>query len=155
MSRTLVPWGLATPRLFDDLRSEMNDVMERFFAPTMAGADLGTMRGFVPRFNLAESDKEYDISVDLPGMKPEDFNVEIRDGNLWISGERKCEWKEEDQGKNYRRIGCQYGRFEEVVPLEVPVKADQVQANYKDGVLHLTVPKDESVQPKKIEVKSA
>jgi HSP20 family protein len=135
--------------LFDDLRREMNDLMGRFFTPEGDGREL---QWLAARSNLVESDKDYEITIDLPGMKTEDFEVEIRDGNLWITGQRKLETLPE--GKTYRRVSCSYGRFEEVIPLNVAVKADKVAATYKDGVLHIHVPKDETAQPKRIEVKS-
>jgi len=125
-------------------------LMERFFVPVPNGP---RDRWFTARSNLVESDKEYEVSVDLPGMKPEDFNVELRQGDLWITGQRKCETLTE--GKNYRRIGCTYGSFQEIIPLEAPVKADKIDAEYKDGVLRVTVPKDESAQSHRIEVKSS
>jgi HSP20 family protein len=136
--------------MFDELRQEMNSLMEQFFAPEADGRE---QRWFALRTNLVESDKEFEVTIDLPGMKAEDFNIEIREGNLWITGERKCESLSE--GKVFRRVGRSYGRFEEVIPLDSPVKEDQVRAEYKDGVLHLVVPKAESAKPRKIEVKSA
>jgi HSP20 family protein len=85
-------------------------------------------------------------------MKPEDFGIQVCEGDLRVIGERKPE--PEQEGKTYRRVGCQYGRFEVMVPLDLPVKAGQVHAEYKDGILRITVPKDDSVQPKRIEVKA-
>ena len=149
MARMLVPLG--STRLFDDLRHEMNDLMERFFTPEPAeGHEL---RWFAPRSNIIEDDKQFEVCLDLPGMKAEDFNVEIRDNTLLISGERKCECPPE--GKLVRRMACVYGRFEEAIPLGLAVKSDKVQAEYKDGVLRVTVPKEESAQPRKIQIKKA
>ena len=149
MVRAIVPWSGSSSRLFDDLRQEMNDVMERFFAPETDGGDRGW---FAPCADVIESDKDYEIRVDLPGMKPNDFGVEVREGSLRISGERKCETP--PKGRSYRRVGCRYGHFEEVIALDVPVHADKVQAEYKDGVLRVTIPKEESAQPRRIAVKS-
>jgi HSP20 family protein len=134
-------------RLFEGFRREMDRLWEDFF-----GGDAGRHDWFAPRTNIAETDKEYEITLDLPGMKPEDFTVEVKDGNLWITGERKEETREE--GKTYHSIECQYGQFRRVIPLGEAVNSDKIEAQYKDGVLRLTVPKAESAQPKRIEVKA-
>jgi HSP20 family protein len=150
MPRALMPWGgTRIPQMFEEFREEMDELMGRLFTPEGDGRHLGR---FLPQHNLAETDKEYVVTLDLPGVKPEDLDVQIREGDLRIIGERKAELAEE--GKTYRHVGCRYGRFEKVIPLELPVKPEQVHAEYKDGVLQITVPKDESVQPKRIEVKA-
>jgi HSP20 family protein len=142
-----VPRMFDDPRLFEGFRREVDRLWEDFF-----GGDGGQPDWFAPRTNIAESDKAYEISLDLPGMKPEDFTVEVKDGNLWITGERKQQMHEE--GKTYHCVECQYGQFRRVIPLGESVKADKIQAEYKDGVLRLSVPKAESAQPKRIEVKA-
>jgi len=149
MARTLVPWTGNPVRMFESLRREINDLMDEFFG-TQDGNELTPW--FAPRINLAETDQAYEISVDLPGMKPEEFAVELKDGQLWISGERRHE--HEEKGKTYHRVERQYGRFQRAVSLPTAVKADQIQAEYKDGVLRITVPKDESAQAKRIAVKT-
>ncbi len=123
--------------------------MDEFFG-THDGNELKPW--FAPRINLAETDQAYEISVDLPGMRPEDFSVELKDGQLWITGERKHE--HEESGKTYHRVELQYGRFQRAVGLPTAVKADEVQAEYKDGVLRISVPKDESAKARRITVKA-
>ncbi len=149
MSRMMVPFGFSTPRLFDSLRKEMDDVMTRFFGPE-DGGELTPW--FVPRTNLAETDAQFEVSLDLPGMKPEDFSVELKEGHLWVTGERIQE--REEKGKTYHRVERQYGRFQRAIPIPANVQADKVEAQYKDGVLRITVPKDEAAQPKRIAVKA-
>jgi HSP20 family protein len=128
----------------------MNQLVDQFLSPEVVERNP---QWFAPRSNVLESDKEYEITVDLPGMKADDIQVEIREGHLWIGGERKFEKAAE--GKTYRRVGSYYGRFEETIPLEIPVNADKVHAEFKDGVLKLVVPKEEAAQPKRIEIKAA
>jgi HSP20 family protein len=127
----------------------MNELMDQFF-----GSDSGTELGlwFAPRVNVAETDTAFEVSVDLPGMKPEDFSVELKEGHLWITGERRQET--EEKGKTYHRVERQYGRFQRVIPLPAAVNPDKIEAEYKDGVLRITLPKDESAQPKRIPVKT-
>lgn len=147
-SRSMTSWDLPAPRWFENFRHEMDHLFEQFFGPE-TGNELVL---FAPRTNVAETEKEYEISVDLPGLKPDEFNVELKEGSLWITGERKRE--HEEQGKTYHRVERAYGQFRRVIPLEMPVDAEKVQAEYKDGVLRITVAKDEAAQPKRIPVKS-
>jgi HSP20 family protein len=159
MARTLAPRGIHSPRwlespmglgstyVLDRFRREMDRMMEDFFG----GGDGGERHEwYLPRANITESDKDYVITLDLPGVKSEDVSVEFKDGELWITGERKLE--SEHEGKTFLCSDCQYGAFRRIISLNEAVKADKIHAEYKDGVLRLTVPKDESVQPKRIKV---
>jgi HSP20 family protein len=155
MPRHMVPWersgsllDLPTPRVFDNLRQEMNQLFSEFFG----GEDGGERMALVPRLNVAETDTAYEISLDVPGMKAEEFAIELKDGRLWITGERKQE--EEQQGKTYHRIERAYGEFRRVVPLEENVEESKILAEYKDGVLKIALPKTEKARPKKIPVKA-
>jgi len=127
----------------------MNELMDQFF-----GSDGGTEFAlwFAPRVNLAETDQAFEVTVDLPGMKPEEFSVELKEGQLWITGERRQE--SEEKGKTYHRVERQYGRFQRVIPLPAAVNPEKIEAEYKDGVLHITLPKDETAQPKRIPIKT-
>jgi len=149
MTRTMIPWDVETPRLFDDFRREMNQLVSNFF-----GREDGGREGawFTPRTNIAETDKSYELTLDLPGMKPDEFDIELKEGQLWVTGERKQE--KEEKGKTFHRIERQHGQFRRIIPLDLPVDADKVEAEYKDGVLHVTVPKSETAKPKRIEVKA-
>ena len=147
MSRALLPWSNWTPGLFDDFGKEVNRLMDRFY-----DGENGESRFFAPRVNIAETDKAYEVTVDLPGMKSEEFNIEFKDGQLWITGERKHE--EEEKGKTYHRIERRYGQFLRVIALGADVDVDNVDANYRDGVLMLHVPKIPAAQPRRINVKS-
>jgi len=76
----------------------------------------------------------------------------LKEGQLWITGERRQE--SEEKGKTYHRVERQYGRFQRVIPLPAAVNPEKIDAEYKDGVLHITLPKDETAQPKRIPVKT-
>ena len=147
MTRTLLPWNHWTPVLFEDLGKEMNRLFNHL------GDENGESRAFAPRINIAETDKAYEVTLDLPGMKAEDFNIEFKDGQLWISGERKHE--DEEKGKTFHRVERYYGQFRRVITLGTDVDSDKVEATYRDGVLSLQVPKVEAVQPRRINVKSS
>ncbi|MBP85153.1 MAG: heat-shock protein [Planctomycetaceae bacterium] len=140
MTTTLSNCG-PSGNLFDDLRR----VAEGLFGDTASGAI------FAPRVNIAETESGYEVIGDLPGMKPEDVNVEFRDGHLWITGERKDETEEE--GKTFHRVERRFGQFRRIISLGNEVDGDKIEASYKDGVLTIHIPKVAAVQPKRIEVK--
>jgi HSP20 family protein len=107
---------------------------------------------FAPTINVVESDQGYEVSLDLPGMKADAFGIEFKDGQLWISGERKAEPAKD--GHAVHVAERRYGQFRRVVSLPVDVAADQIEASYKDGVLTVSVPKAPTALPRKIVVKS-
>jgi HSP20 family protein len=148
MTTTLVPWNTRLPSVLETFRREMDRVMNRFFSEE---GDRNLRPWLTLDANIAETDKEFEISVDLPGLKPDEFNVEFKDGCLWITGERKQE--QEQSGKTYHVVERSYGHFRRVINLGNEVDPDRIQAHYKDGVLTVIVPKAESARPKKIEVK--
>jgi HSP20 family protein len=90
------------------------------------------------------------VKVELPGMKKEDINISLHDGSLSISGERKSEGQYED-AEVYRAERF-FGRFQRSVTLPAAVAADKVKAQYKDGILTVTLPKTEEAKPKHIDV---
>jgi HSP20 family protein len=102
--------------------------------------------------NVAETEERYEVTVELPGMKPEEFQVELKNGQLWISGEKKEE--REEKGKTFHRVERRYGEFRRVIPLPTPVEEGRIEAQYKDGVLHVILPKAAEARPKHIEVKA-
>ncbi|MDY0171122.1 MAG: Hsp20/alpha crystallin family protein [Thermoguttaceae bacterium] len=148
MVTSLVPWEARPLPMFDTLRREMDRLMDNFFGE----GDGGRLESFSPRMNLAETEDHYEVTVDLPGMKPEEFDIQLQDNELWITGERKQE--AEQQGRTFHRVERYYGRFRRVIPLGAGVDSEHVQAEYKDGVLRITVAKEASAQRKRIEVKT-
>ncbi len=108
---------------------------------------------FVPAVNTRETDDAYYIEVDLPGVKKEDINIDVKDNVLTISGERKIE--EERKEDDFYRVESVYGTFERSFTLPEDVDVDKIEAEAKDGVLTVKIPKAQSVEktPKKIEIK--
>jgi HSP20 family protein len=133
--------------LLDDFRKEVDQMMSRFFH----GTDAPAAAQWTPRLNLAETDTAYEVAAELPGLKPEDVEVELRHGDLWISGRREEET--EQQGKTWHRIERHYGQFRRVVRLGDDVNPEKVEAEYKDGILKISVAKSEQARTKKIEVR--
>jgi len=149
MVRSMVPWSARFPRPLTSLRRDLSRMMEAF------GLDeewTPFMEEFTPRTNVAETEEAVEVTVELPGMKPEEFNVEVRKGELWISGEKKEET--EEKGKTYHRVERHYGEFHRVIPLPSSVEEEKIQAEYREGVLKVSIPKSEEAKPKHIEVKA-
>ena len=96
---------------------------------------------FRPNVDLFENDNEYEIQLAVPGITKDDIKIDVKEGLLTISGERKFEKKIDD--KNYRSIETQYGNFVRSFTLPDHVDAGKISAEYKDGILHVAVPKDE------------
>ena len=108
--------------------------------------------GWLPSVDIKETEKEFVMSVELPGVTPKDVSVEVKDGCLTISGEKKLE--SEEKKDRYTRIERCYGSFTRSFTLSENVDETKIGASHKDGVLTLTLPKKEGVKPRKIEIKN-
>jgi HSP20 family protein len=110
------------------------------------------MREWMPALDVAETEEEVIVKAEVPGMDVKDIDITLTDGLLTIRGERKLE--NEDKKENYHRLERQFGSFSRSLKVGAEVKAEAIEADYKDGVLTVTLPKDEEQKPKKIDVKS-
>jgi HSP20 family protein len=108
------------------------------------------LSGWSPVLDLYEDKDNLFVKMDLPGMKREEIEVSLHEGSLSISGERKSEQKHE--AAEVYRAERFFGRFQRTVTLPTPVAADKVKAEYKDGILTITLPKTEEAKPKHIDV---
>jgi HSP20 family protein len=115
------------------------------------GQELMTGGDWVPRVDIAETDKEFIIKADLPEIKKEEVSVTVDKGVLTLRGERKQEKEEKD--KKFHRIERLYGSFTRSFTLPANVDETKVDASFKDGILQLTIPKTKETKPKEIEVK--
>lgn len=129
-------------------QSEMDNLFDSFFRPMRSGG----IASWLPPINISETEADYRVDVELPGLSAEDVNVELHDGKLTISGQRQSEQTSED--RRYHRVEHVYGKFERVLKLGGPVEEDQVSAEFKNGVLSVTIPKSEQAKPRRIEVKA-
>jgi HSP20 family protein len=102
--------------------------------------------------DIFDDDEKLIVRIEAPGMRREDFNVELRGDVLSVWGEKRFE-RESAQGR-YRVVQCAYGKFQREVPLPAPVKADKTRASYRDGVLRIELPKDESARPRRVTIRS-
>lgn len=106
---------------------------------------------WAPLVDIVEDDKEYLIKVELPEVNKDDVKVTVEGDTLTISGERKAE--KEEKGRKFHRVERYYGRFERSFTIPDDADADNVKAEFKDGVLRVHLPKSEKARPKQIEVK--
>jgi len=106
---------------------------------------------WIPAFDVSENEKDYVISAELPGIDVKDLDVNLSDGILTVKGEKKQE--KEDQNENYHRVERYYGSFQRSFRIPAEIITDKIDAQYKDGILKLILPKAEVNPPKKIEVK--
>ena len=151
---SLLRWqrpGLGTWTGFGQL-TDLRDEIDRLFETPLAELSRGSqlLSGWTPAVDLYEDKDNVYVKAELPGMKKEEIEVTLHDGTLSISGERKVENKVKNS--EVYRAERFFGRFQRTVTLPVPVAVDKVKAQYKDGVLTITLPKAEEAKPKHIDV---
>jgi len=146
-SRKPAPWfGRDT---FASFRDEMNDLLSRFSSDSSSGW-LPAER--FPSLDLSETDGAIEVKLDLPGVKPEEIDIEVRGDMLYVRGEHKEE--KEEKGKTFHRVERRSGTFSRSVTLPCAVDQEKVSAECRDGVLTVKLPKSEESRTKKIKVKS-
>ena len=107
----------------------------------------------MPAVDIYETEHDLTLKAELPGVDPKDIEARVEDGTLYLKGERKFE--KESKKENYHRIERTYGSFMRSFALPTSVDADKVSAEYKDGVLTLTLPKKEEAKAKTITVQTS
>jgi HSP20 family protein len=122
----------------------------RLFNSLWESPAASSSRTWVPQMDLVETDDQYLLKADLPGMKQEDVAIEFNDGTLTISGERKHEYERKEQG--FFRLERSFGRFSRSLTLPDGIDADKIGAAFHDGVLEVRIPKPEQRKPRRIEV---
>ncbi len=132
--------------------TDLRDEIDRLFdAPlTELARTAQVFGGWTPAIDMYEDKDNLYVRVEVPGMRKEDIEVSLHDGSLSISGERKAENRQEEH--EVYRAERFYGRFQRTVSLPCDVSNDKVKAQYKDGILSVTLPKTEQAKPKHIEV---
>ena len=131
------------------LNSRINDLFDESVGRARA-VPSAAMSVWLPTVDILESKDAYLIRAELPGMKKEDFNLEVNDGTLTLSGERKPEVL--TNGVEYQRSERVNGRFSRSFYLPQTVKQDGIKATYRDGILEIHVPKVEEAKPRQIAV---
>ncbi|WP_426058625.1 Hsp20/alpha crystallin family protein [Hymenobacter sp. B1770] len=123
----------------DMMPQSFSSMLDRFFQDSVAGR--GRVSAFSPQVDAYETEQGYQIEVALPGMKREDIKVDFHQGRLTISGERH--FKNEQNDRRYHMVESSYGSFNRSFQLPDTVEPRQIEAKFEDGVLRVTVPKNE------------
>ena len=141
---------------FQDLRSAQDEMSQ--MSPMLAHA-LGlsaqqqgsaTATAWAPALDISERKDAYLVTVELPGLKPEDLDITMEDGLLTIQGERQ--FTAESSEQQFHRVERRYGAFRRSITLPAHVMAEGIQASFEDGVLQILVPKAEEAKPRRIQV---
>ncbi len=136
-------------RDLDSLQSDMNRLFDRFFEGGR-NANGGAIRRWIPPMDLVESDDHLVLRADLPGMKEDDVEIEIKDGVLTVSGERKTQL--EDKHEGYYRLERATGTFSRSLTLPDGVDAEAIKATFDNGVLEVRIPKPVQAQPRRVQI---
>ena len=136
-------------REVESLQKEMNRLLDRI-VPTDVGNGEKVGLSFIPAAEMTETPEAVQLKLEIPGMEAKDLNLEVTADSLTINGERKSEIKTEEEG--FTRTEFRYGKFHRVIPLPVQVDNTNVAAEYKDGILNLTLPKAEEEKNKVVKV---
>jgi HSP20 family protein len=144
---------------FQDLRSAQDEMaqMNPMLAHALGlhtqqqGSGRATTTAWAPALDISERKDAYLVTVELPGIKPEDLDITMEDGLLTIQGERQ--FTQESSEQQFHRVERRYGAFRRSITLPAQVQAEQIEASFEDGVLQIMVPKMEEAKPKRIQVR--
>jgi HSP20 family protein len=137
---------------FSELRNFQEDFSRIFGSalPKIFNGEEGLSGTWAPAVDIHEDENSIVLEADLPGLKPGDFSLSIENYRLTLSGARNFE--KENKGDNWRRVERSFGSFSRAFSLPSTVNVDQVNAEFKNGVLRVTLPKREEVKARQIQV---
>lgn len=144
----LVKFKTNSETLRDSMLPDFTNLFHSFFNDAFHNSDN---QFFTPRTDITENEKAFRLQLAIPGIEKELVKIDLKDNTLTISGEKA--FKKEEQDRKYHLIENKYGKFSRSFTLPANVKKDEIQAEYKNGVLEVVLPKSEVAQPKTIEVK--
>ncbi len=153
----LIRWEPKSQELepFRSLRQEVDRIFDDFFRgwsrPWTSGWLTPMEGGFTPSVDLKETDKEFVLTAEVPGVSKDELDVTITEDSVTLRGERRQEKEEKNENYHYRETT--YGAFQRVIPLPGEVVAEKAKAKLKDGVLTLVLPKAQPSKAKGVQVK--
>ena len=124
-------WNNELDKMFDHLATKTEDV-------------------FAPACEITEEEKHFSISLDIPGLQKDDISIEVKENQLYVTGERKFTGKSDKD--NVLRTERRYGKFTRTFTLPANVNTEAIQARFENGVLDLALPKEEKAQSRKISI---
>ena len=143
---TLIKWAPRPASIFDDMDKMINNVFENDW-----NFPVRSKTNWSPAVDVKESDNSFTLTADIPGLTKKEVKVNITDGILSISGERKFEDEKESDNYHYRER--RYGSFLRTFNLPETVKEEEITASFKNGILSIELPKQELVLPKEGQIK--
>ncbi|MDP9021147.1 MAG: Hsp20/alpha crystallin family protein [Actinomycetota bacterium] len=129
----------------------LQDEVERMFRSFFGEERPSTAGAWSPALDVEENENSFVLHVELPGLDAEDVEITLEENVLTVSGERR--FYDESEAEGFRRVERRFGRFHRAVRLPDRVDSDNVQANFRNGMLTITVPKAEEAKPRRIEVR--
>lgn len=135
-------------REIDSLQREMNRLFDSLSPAPTTNENMGV--AFIPPAEIHETPESIQLKLEIPGMEAKDLDVHVTAEAVSISGERQSEIQSEEKGVT--RSEFRYGQFRRVIPLPTPIQNDKVKADYKNGILSLTLPKVEAEKTKVVKV---
>jgi HSP20 family protein len=133
------------------LQDRVNRILEDVIMPPRRGVEPENLTAgqWSPPVDIFETSESIVLRVEVPGIEQQALDVEIKENSLIVQGDRKFE---EMEGRNYQRVERTYGTFRRVFSLPVPVRQDQIHAVLRNGVLEITLLKEEKAKPKRVQV---
>ncbi|GJQ49343.1 MAG: heat-shock protein [Candidatus Kuenenia stuttgartiensis] len=144
MSSEIMKWPYLP--MMDTFKKEMNKLFDTF-----GGIGENVFREWMPPLDISETGETVVVKAEIPGVDPKEIHISVKNDALTIRGEKKGE--KEEKGKNYHFIERRYGSFVRTVLLPTAVKYEQAKAEYRNGILEITLPKQEKEESKKIPIK--
>ena len=145
---------------FDSIHQELDNFLRDTFISHTFGHPLNMIKNTIlrPAIEVIQNKDNYKVKVQLPGIKKDNIDVEIDNDFMTICAEtheEKDEEKQDENNKRYHTSEFRYGKYQRTISFDQPIKSDEAQAEYKDGILTITIPKQniETKEPKKLEIK--
>lgn len=132
-----------------DIQGEMNRLFDTFLGRPLAGA-APSARMWMPPIDMAETDDELILTVEIPGVREKDVTVSITGDLLSIKGQRRPDDAATDRKPLH--VERLYGQFERLIQLPLPVQGDRVKATFREGVLQISLPKSDELRPRQIQI---
>lgn len=145
---------------FDSIHQELDNFLRDTFITHSFGHPLNMIKTTIlrPAIEVIQNKNNYKVKVQLPGIKKDNIDVELDNDFITICAEtheEKEEEKQDENNKRYHTSEFRYGKYQRTISFDQPIKSDEAQAEYKDGILTITIPKQniETKEPKKLEIK--
>ncbi|MEE4607587.1 MAG: Hsp20/alpha crystallin family protein [Desulfobacteraceae bacterium] len=129
------------------------DLFDRIFAETDASRDAGATKDWTPAIDVTETPREVVVQAEVPGMDKKDLDITLSDGLLTLRGEKRAETKPEDS--RYLRMERRHGRFSRTLRIADTVDVSAIDANYKDGLLTVRLPKKPAEKRRRVPIQTA